>query len=150
MSASSGITVTLDERSLARAQARLAKYEGRPLRDRMRAVFRAGAGLAVAPMRAAAPKRTGTLARRVSVRSRRPPAGYIVQFGTKSRAPHGHLVSKGHRIVTPGGRDTGRRTRPDPFVEDTIRAHEDRIVGFISRNVASEGVTVLGGSIGGF
>lgn len=135
MAARGLVDVKLDQRSYDRAMARLAKYEGRPFKTRMEAAYKAGLGLAVSPMRAVAPKRTGTLARKVSVRKGRPDAGYVVRYGTKSRAPHAHLLSKGHRIVTPGGRDTGRSTAPNPFVEQVIGAHEGRIIDFISKRV---------------
>lgn len=147
------VTVDIDEKALARAQARLAKYEGQTFKRRMEAAFRTGAGLLVRPERAAAPNLTGRLARSVSVRKGRPPAGYIVQYGTKPRARHSHLLSKGHRIVTPSGRDTGRSTAPHPFIEDTIRSHEDKVVRFIADNVSKEGISVAGlglGAIGGF
>jgi hypothetical protein len=58
-------------------------------------------------------------------------------------------VAQGHRIVTPGGRDTGRRAKANPFVTQTIAAYEGRIITFISDAVAKEGVGAFG-SIGGF
>lgn len=39
-----------------------------------------------------------------------------VRVKAARRAPHFHLVELGHRIVTRGGRDTGRRTKPAMFL----------------------------------
>jgi hypothetical protein len=39
-----------------------------------------------------------------------------VRVKAAKRAPHFHLVELGHRIVTRSGVDTGRRTRPTPFI----------------------------------
>jgi len=39
-----------------------------------------------------------------------------VRVKAARRAPHFHLVELGHRIVTRGGRDTGRRTQPTMFL----------------------------------
>ena len=145
------VNAKLDERSLQRALDRLAKYEGKPLKTRMEAAFRAGLGQAVSPMRRVAPKRSGKLSKSISVRKGKPMAGYIVRYGTKPRVPHAHLVSQGHRIVTRGGREVGR-SQPNPFVEQVISAYEGRIKSFIADAVASEGVTVFGGitDLGGF
>lgn len=136
------ISVKLDQRSYDRAIKRLEKYEGRPFKARMEAAYRAGLGLAGAPMRRVAPVKSGLLARKISTKKGRPDPGYIVRYGTKSRAPHAGLVSKGHRIVTPGGRDTGMRSRANPFVEQTIAAHEGRITRFITEATLSEGVGI--------
>lgn len=143
------LTATLDQRSYDRAMARLAKYEGRPFKTRMEAAFLAGTRLAVSPMKRSAPRRSGLLSRKVSTRKRKPPMGYFVQTGTKSRAPHAGLVAKGHRIVTPGGRDTGRRTAGHPFVEQTISGYEGRIIGFIAKATTDDGIKAIG-SFGGF
>ena len=154
MAASTGlVNAKLDERSLQRALDRLAKYEGKPLKTRMEAAFRAGLGQAVSPMRRVAPKKSGKLSRSISVRKGRPQSGYILRYGTKPRAPHAHLVSQGHRIVThkPLKREVGR-SQPNPFVEQVISAYEGRIKSFIADAVRSEGVSVLGGitDLGGF
>ena len=139
----------LDERSYQRALKRLEKYEGRKFTQRMEAAYLAGARLTVSPMRRRAPKRTGLLGRKVSTRKARPPSGYFVRVGTKSRAPHAGLVAKGHRIVTPGGRDTGRRARANPFVQETISSYEGRVIDFITKATTNDGVGSFG-TFGGF
>jgi len=48
-------------------------------------------------------------------------------------APYRHLVIRGHRIVTPGGRDTGRRSRANPFVDRAVDAARSLIVEVVQR-----------------
>lgn len=140
-----GITVQLDERDLQKVRDRLVKYEGATFKKRMEAAYLAGARLLVKPMRSRAPRRSGLLASKVSTRKRSPSVGDFVQVGTKSRAPHAGLVAQGHRIVTHSGRDTGRRSRPDPFVVDTIQGYESQVIKFIEDATIDDGVTVFGG-----
>ena len=135
----------LDERSYNAAMKRLSKYEGAAFKKRMEVAFLAGARLAVSPMKRRAP---GSLTK-VSTRKGRPPSGYFIKVGTKSRRPHAGLVTKGHRIVTPGGRYTGRYSTPNPYVEQTIASYEGRIIRFISEATTDEGVGAFG-SLGGF
>jgi len=122
---------------LAKAHARISQYEGRKFRERMERVYRAGAQLLVSPIRreirgsirghGANP---GMLASKVSVRKGRPPAGYVVRFGTKSRAPHSHLVAEG----------TSQGARSNPFYARVIAANEDRIIEFITKNTLKDDV----------
>lgn len=172
------IRVELDERAIERAQARLAKYQGRPFQERMKKAFQAGAQLLVGPMRKRAPEGPakvglyphpgGLTKKTISVRSRKPPPGYVVQYGVKPRAKHSHFASKGVKahslatradrlsrgasafvviggrpIPTAGLRHSGQA--PHPFIEETIRQDEGRVLDFIARNVVSEGITPLGG-----
>jgi hypothetical protein len=138
------ITAELDRRSYDRAMKGLEKYADRPFKKRMEAAYLAGARLAVAPMRSAAPKATGLLARKVSTRKGRPTGGSFIRVGTKSRAPHAGLVAKGHR--TP----SGGRVEGNPFVSQTIASHQDRIIGFIREATFDEGGVSAFGSFGGF
>ena len=48
-------------------------------------------------------------------------------------APHRHLIIRGHRIVTPGGRDTGRRTKPNPFVDRAAKGFEKQAADLVHR-----------------
>lgn len=149
------IYVEVDQRALARVQKRLEKYQGRTFTKRMEAVFKAGGSLLVRPMRGefrpktVAPRRLrkgvyrapGMLAKKITVRKARAPVGYFIKVGTKSRAPHAHLVSQGHRVVS-HGKDTGKRAPGNPFVERTIARNEQHVIDFIGKNVAAEGVGV--------
>jgi hypothetical protein len=157
--ASSGgfVNVKLDQRSYDRAIERLKKYEGRPFKERMARAHEAGGRLLVSPLRRAITqtvtghgKNPGLLASKVSMRKRKPSAGYLVRVGTKSRAPHAGLVARGHNIVTPGGRPTGRRSAARPFNEMVISAYESKVVDFIAKAVAKEGGGTFTGGITSF
>jgi hypothetical protein len=74
----------------------------------------------------AAPRRTGRLRRAVKARPERRRGAFhgsstSVLVGPTMKAPHRHLVIRGHRIVTPGGRYLGRRTTANPFVDRAAR-----------------------------
>jgi hypothetical protein len=64
--------------------------------------------------------RSNKLLRSVGMRKPRKRAGEVAAYTVGARAPHAHLVIPGHRIVTPGGRDTGRRSQAFPFVDPVI------------------------------
>lgn len=51
-------------------------------------------------------------------------------------APHAHLIEYGHRIVTPGGRDTGRRSREIPFWRDAIKSQRTRVRAMVKRAIS--------------
>lgn len=125
-------------KDLARIQKKLEKMQGKPLGERMRKATLAAADLMVKPIRAQTPKGpTGHLRRYVKARPMyKRYFNYslnVADIGWRTQtfgalvgptSPHRHLVIRGHRIVTPGGRDTGRSTRPNPFVDRATRGHQ--------------------------
>jgi len=131
------VDVVVDERALAKAHARISQYEGRAFRERMERTYRAAASLLVSPIRREIRgsvkghgENPGMLASKVSVRKGRAPAGYVVRYGTKSRAPHSHLVARG----------TSRGAHSNPFYERVIAANESRIIEFITENTIKDDV----------
>lgn len=48
-------------------------------------------------------------------------------------APHRHLLIRGHRIVTPGGRYTGRMTKANPYVDRAASGHERKAADIVRR-----------------
>jgi hypothetical protein len=151
------ITVKVDDKAVAKAQKRMAQYEGRKFAQRMDKVFRAGAQLLVVPIRKyirgsvkGHGKNPGMLAKKVSVRKGRPPSGYLLRYGTKSRAPHSHLVNRGHREYDFHGQPTGDYVKGYGFYDMAIRSHEQTVIDFISENTAKDRVGVLGASIRSF
>lgn len=126
------ISVDIDPRAVARAQKVLAKYHGRPLQERLQRGTLQAARMLVGPVRAASPVGpTGNL--RKSVRAAKSRTDPLAAF-VGPKAPHRHLVINPHRIVTPGGRYTGRRTSGNPFVDAAVQSRADdvaRIVGEI-------------------
>lgn len=146
------IQLQLDQKAIARAQARLENFRDKPLHVRMDKATKAAAELLVAPMRAAAPKRTGRL--RASVKARTGPnhdravigAGFQRATGgdrvglVGPKSPIRHLIIRGHRIVTPGGRDTGRRTSPNPFVDNVAARHQARALQLMREYIVTAGL----------
>ena len=133
-------------------------------------VYRAGTSLLVAPLRREIKgsvkghgKNPGMLAAKVSVRKGRPPAGYIVRYGVKSRAPHSHLVDLGTKphslatkragksrfiafdgpggsVVVPSSSAFHSGSRAVAFTSRVIAANEARVIRFISENTARDDV----------
>ena len=154
----SPLAFEIDKRSVERAKKILAKYQGRPLAEKLERGTLQAARMLVNPIRAVTPVGpTGDL--RKSIRAASPKnktVGFAGAFqplavlmgannigggifrsayvGPSSRvAPHRHLIARGHRIVTPGGRDTGRRTAPFPFVDIGTRGKVEEARAIVSR-----------------
>ena len=137
------VEVTLDQRAMDRAIKRLKRYEGRELQKRAQQAYLEGARLMVGPMRRAGryQDKTGTLRRSIKARRPRLRPGEMAVAAAGPTARHRHLIIRGHRIVTPGGRDTGRRTQPDPFVDQTYSAMGGQVRSFINARVVGLGET---------
>lgn len=74
------------------------------------------------PIKAATPVRSGRLRDRTKAwAAKRGEIG----AGVGPLAPHRHLVIRPHRIVTPGGRDTGRMTSGNPYIDATLETNKD-------------------------
>jgi hypothetical protein len=128
-------SVEFDAKAIARITRKLEKAQGRPLMEKMRRATLAAADLLVQPIRSAGPRnRTGLLRRSVRARAARK------SFGVRSigalvgpTAPHRHLIIQGHRIVTPGGRYTGRRTVANPYVDRAAAGHQRKAAELVRR-----------------
>ena len=145
MPAPGPISIELDVKALARFRKRVERYQGMPLTQRMQKGTLEAARLLVPSVRSAAPKGpTGNLKRRVSARQSRAQTFGGGQTRTLSAvvgstAPHRHLVIRPHRIVTPGGRDTGRRTTGNPFVDSAAQPRAAEAMRVVSRAIFGEG-----------
>jgi hypothetical protein len=127
------IQLQLDQKAVDRAKRKLDKYRGKALDVRMQKGVIAAADALVTPIRAAAPVgKTGKLRASTKARQGRRGTAYIRAVaqmgGTRAaivgpRAPHKHLVIRGHRIVTRSGVFTGRRTIGNPYVKNVERRH---------------------------
>lgn len=93
------VTIKIDEKAVRRADARLAKYQGKTLQKRAQRAYLEGARLMVVPMRREAPKgATGNLRRSISARANklRPGEMAVATVGTRFKiARHRHLVTEG-------------------------------------------------------
>lgn len=130
------ISATLDQKAMARADKRLAGYMGKPLQRRAQQAYIEGARLMVGParqqIRAAGLRKTGRFQRSVKARRPRQRAGEMAAASVGPTAPHRHLLIRGHRIVTPGGRDTGRRTVAHPVVDRAFSVVGEQVLDFIA------------------
>lgn len=131
--ASGSFRLELSAKDIARGRALLDRYRDKPLMTRMEKATLAAAKTLEAPMRAATPKVTGQLRAKTRAKQVRQRTGWRTYANTTSadvgpRSPYRHLVIRGHRIVTPGGRDTGRRSRPNPYVDLVARRHYSRAI----------------------
>lgn len=130
-SAGPSMALQLDDRALARGRKLLDRYKDAPLMKRMQKATLAGARVLEGPIRQATPvsrdEDPGQMRLSVRARPARVRTRYVVGRGWRSTASSealvgprdakSHLVIRGHRIVTRGGRDTGRRARANPYVD---------------------------------
>ena len=156
------ITATLDQMGLVRADARLAKYEGRPLAKRLQQAYLEGGRVMLPKQRAkmaalGVQRRSGRLYKSISARKPRLRMGEVAAAVVGPRAgrkyaPHRHLIIAGtrpHSLATkrPGksqyvafGENQVRRTsdvshpgsRSFPFVAQTQAEYGPAVVSFIA------------------
>lgn len=121
----------IDQRGLARGYKLLDHYRDASLYKRMQKATLAGAKVLEGPIRSATPvsrdSDPGQMKRSVRARSAKVRTAFVIGKGYRSKASteaivgprdrKSHLVIRSHRIVTRGGRDTGRMTRPNPYVD---------------------------------
>ena len=157
------VTVTLDQKQMDKAIARIAKYEAKPLERRARQAYIEGARLLVRPIRGAAPVGpTGNLRRSVAARSNRLRAGEMAAatVGTRQRiAPHRHLVTGGTKAHSLQAKRPGKSpwsrmpdgsvipnrflrhpgSRADPFVDRVVGDLAPKVQSFINARVLDIG-----------
>lgn len=131
------VAFELDEAAIERIRKRVEKYRGLPLRQRMAKATLKGADLMVPFIKAEGPPNvTGHLRRKTRARPAKKRVGSTLQPTLGALAgptsPHRHLAIRGHRIVTRGGRDTGRRTQPNDYVDRAVRRNKVRVMQVIS------------------
>lgn len=110
----------------------LQPYMPKEMQQASKRATTAGARVAAKLIKLGTPTKTRKLQR--SVRTRRISVGYAAA-GASPSAKHRHLVIRGHRIVTPGGRDTGQMSRANPFVDRTTDAGRFLIVEAVKREL---------------
>lgn len=133
------LEVKVDKRAFARVDKRLSKYMGRPLQQRAQRVYLEGARLMVTPTRRHVTRaglvKSGTFRRSIKARSPRLRPGEMAVSSVGPTDPKRHLLIRGHRIVTRGGHDTGRRTRAFPVVDEAFADVGPQITDFIASRV---------------
>lgn len=124
------VQIELNPRDIERVRKRFEQYRGAPLQKRMQMATLAAANLLRGPISAAAPVgpatdvKQGYLKRSTKARQSSRRYGTDIAFGVAAfvgpTAPEAHLVIRGHRIVTPGGRYLGRSTRANDYVDRAV------------------------------
>ena len=154
-----GIRLELDQKSLQRGRAMLDQYRDAPLQKRMGKASLAAAKVLEGPIKQASPvshdKDPGGLRRSVRARPWRTRTSFVEGVGWRSKSSqeanvgpmggkrgggHGRLVIRGHRIVTPGGRDTGRRSRKNPYVDAVAARHYAKAIAEMRRYIFDRGM----------
>jgi hypothetical protein len=138
------ITVEMDTAALKRFRKRVERYQGLPLSQRMQKGTLEAARMLVPYVRSAAPVGpTGTLRRKVTAKQHAFRGTFTGRTKTMdavvtSTARHRHLVIRGHRIVTPGGRDTGQRSVANPFIDEAAKPRAAEAMRVVSRAIFGE------------
>lgn len=144
------IDVQWDRAGMSRVDRFLGGYEGVQLERRMTAAMLKelrplAAKIRVAERASGIHNRSGRHVRSIRVTRPRGQTGEIVF----SVGPHDrirHLLIRGHRIVTPGGRDTGRRSQAFDYVGPVISAEMPQLMGKLGSDVwqGAVGGTLMG------
>lgn len=134
------VEIRWDTAGMTRLDRMLGTFEGRQLQKRVDAAMLKEVRTLVRPMRAqmgamGVKRKTGNLSRSIKASKSRKRPGEASAVTVGPHAPHRHLIIRGHRIVTPGGRDTGRRSRAFPFVDPVIDRMAPEIIGRVGSDV---------------
>jgi hypothetical protein len=126
------VTFEVSAKDIARVRKRLERYKDKPLQEKLKSSTKLAADLVVPRIRAEGPpNKTGLLRR--SVRSKTYKGGLGIGAKAGPYAPHRHLIIRGHRIVTPGGRFTGRSTTPNPYVDRAASGFSKKAAELVKR-----------------
>lgn len=134
------IQVQWDAAGLHKFDRYLETHEGRAMERNIdnamgRAIRPLGTKLRAAELASGIVNHTKRLYRGVKVRRLRKRSGEVSAWSAGATGPVAHLVIPGHEIVTPGGRDTGRRSRAFPFVDPVIEAEAAKLQAQLSSDV---------------
>lgn len=149
------VSATLDTKALARADARLAKYQGRPLAKRLQQAYLEGGRFLVPKQRAkmaamGVTRRSGRLhgaigARRPRLRTGEAAAVVVGPRGGRRHAPHRHLITGGTKAHSLAPRRGGAYV---VFPDDGVRRGADvqhpgsRAFPFVAQTQAQYGPAV--------
>lgn len=142
------IQVKWDAAGLSRYDRYLETHQGRALERQidkaMGKAIRPLAGKIKASEKASGiTNRSGRLYKSIKARKPRKRTGEVSAWTVGPTDRKAHLLVQGHRIVTPGGRDTGRRARAFPFVDGPVAAEAPRIQAELSSDVWASSIRPL-------
>ena len=146
------ISVTVNPKDIARINRTLDKYQGTTLHKRMDRAAWGAAGLAVGPMRAAAPRsgtpgHSGTFAKTVKRRALRRRFGEIAAYETGPQSPLNYIVTRGtkaHSLKTKRAGKSKFAVFPDGNVRATVGLHHP---GANSRPFVDTVYNAIGGQL---
>lgn len=127
------VTFDIDDRDVARVRKKFERASGRSLYVRLQRATLTVGDLIKRRVQSISPRQTGYLRRSVKVRPIRRGGRSTTGVLVGPVAPHRHLIIRGHRIVTPGGRFTGRRTQPNPYVDRAASGFERKAAELVRR-----------------
>jgi hypothetical protein len=140
--AAGSVSFEVSQKDIDRIRKKLEKASGKPLYQRMQRAALAAGDLIKPRIQAETPiGPTKNLRRYTRSRLARKRIGntygpsLAVLVGPTS--PHRHLVIRGHRIVTPGGRYLGRSTRANPYVDRAARGFERKAADLVRKEWAA-------------
>lgn len=131
------VSFEISAKDIARVQKKLKAASGKPLYQRMQRATLAAGDLLVPRIQAQTPRRTGFLRRSTRSKLGRSHGATNLTVIVGPTAPHRHLVIRGHRIVTPGGRYLGRRTKANPYVDRAARGFERKAAELVRKEWAA-------------
>lgn len=142
------VNVQWDKAGLSKYDRLLETHEGKALERQIdnaigKALRPLGGLLRASEMASGIVNRTRRLYRGIKVRKLRKRPGEVSAWAAGATGPTAHLVIPGHRLVTPGGRDTGRRSRAFPFVDPVIEAEAARIQAQLGSDVWASSIRSL-------
>lgn len=123
------LSVELDQKALARVTTKLHGLQGKGVADKLNRGTLAALKILLPSVRAASPRRTGKLRSSIKVRKASRGTGAVLAPGT----PYRHLVIRGHRVVTPGGRYLGRSTKANPFIDAAVQPRMDQAMAAVQK-----------------
>jgi hypothetical protein len=124
------VDVQLDQKAVDRVSAKLATYDKKGIADRLNRGTLAAMQMLVPSVRNAAPMGpSGNLKRKVKAQKAKGGVGATLT----STDPVRHLVMRGHRIVTPGGRFLGRYSRSNPFIDIAVKPRLEQAIAEVQK-----------------
>jgi hypothetical protein len=131
------IQVKFDTTALSRVDRKLKAFQGPELAKRGGKLLRSALRPLPPAMRtqmssAGIKRRSGKLSRSVKITRPRKRYGEVAAYTVGPTARHRHLVIQGHRIVTPGGRDTGRYSRNFDVIQPVADRYTDDVLRTLS------------------
>jgi hypothetical protein len=142
------IKVNWDAAGLRRVDRTLGTYQGKELAKRAEKAMARELAPLTGALRSAEQgsgihNRTNRHYRSIKVKRLRKRFGEMAAFKAGPAGHTAHLLIQGHRLVTPGGRDTGSRSRAFPYVQPVIDRESGAILDRLGSDVWGSSLRTL-------